>query len=86
MLSRVHFSLHTVCPFQGDEADCMYFVESGVASIRIRKQVCNSKLQCYKSSFLHCFSWLEFLYFSMVLLFHIFSSCSKLSLTRVPKL
>ena len=24
---------------QGDEADCMYFVESGMASIRIRNQV-----------------------------------------------
>ena len=49
----------------------MYFVESGVASIRIRKQVFNSKLQYYKSNFLHCFSWLEFPYFSMVLQFHI---------------
>ena len=28
-----------VSSLQGDEADCMFFVESGVASIRIRNQV-----------------------------------------------
>ena len=39
-LSLLIFTSNIIVFFQGDEADCMYFVESGMASIRIRNQVC----------------------------------------------